>query len=131
LPDWDESRALVVDVTVVAPHAMNGRKVDTLLVGAALKEKDTKKEKRYRKMIEQSEVPLKFLPFAVSSFGNMGEKARELVKHVVWTISDQEMLRYGDVHREVTCQLVSAVIKPLADGISNTLDQRGFELSCT
>jgi len=116
---------------VVAPHAMNGRKVDTLIVGAALKEKETKKEKKYRKMIEQSEVPLKFLSFAVSSFGNIGEKARELVKQVAWTISDQEMLRYGHVHREVTCQLVSAVMKPLADGISNTLDQRGFEMSCS
>jgi len=72
----------------------------------------------------------KSLSLSVSPFGNMGEKARELVKQVAWTISDQEMLRYWDVHREITRHLVSAVMKPLADGISNTLDQRGFEQGC-
>jgi len=85
---------------------------------------ERKKEKRYRKVIQDSEVPMSFIPFAVSSFGNMGKKAKDLLKYLAVTIADHELISPHVVRQQIVQQIVSAVMRPVADAISVT---RGFE----
>jgi len=105
---------LAIDVTVVAPHSDDGRQTDVRTVGCAQQDKERKKEKKYAVKIRNSPLPWKFVPFAVSSLRNMGEKARRLLRQIAPIIAERDM--DGILHTSTPADHTTGRVR--GDGVS-------------
>jgi len=71
------SKSIGSGCMVLASYAMNGREIDTRVMGATLKRAEKAKEQKYREPIKQAMEPLTFILMAITSFGNLGKPAED------------------------------------------------------
>jgi len=120
IPDWVNNRRWGVDITAVAAHRGEGKEPRAKVVGAL-----------EGKTVSQSHPGFRsdnvVYSFAVSSFGNMGKKAKDLLTYLAVTIADHELISPHVVRQQIVWQIVSTAMRPVAGAISATLDQRGVE----
>jgi len=129
IPDWLENMTLAVDITAVAAHRGEGKEHR----GEVGEESWARQKGRRKNGIAKSSripkyqcrlFPLLYHP-SVSSFGS--KKAKDLLTYLAVTIADHELISPHVVRQHIVRQIVSAVMRSVADAISATLDQRGFE----
>jgi len=132
IPDWLENRALAVDITAditaVAAHRGEGKEPRAKVVGALLGQAERKKEKRHRKVIHpgfrSTNVVYSLRCIILREYGQESEGFAQASRNHNCG-SRTNLTSCGS---SANCgQIVSAVMRPVADAISATLDQRGFE----
>jgi hypothetical protein len=113
---------LAVDVSVVSPLAISRVGAFVTKPGRCTSVKEAEKLARYKEHFDQLQGSIRFLPFVMSTFGSMGEKAELLMSFIGNKLSQRWVTSFQFAVNFARVRLSAAVMKFVAMNLSHALE---------